>query len=68
VQVGFANEPAISVREDKDHGGGRQAADLQQNEHDVVAVQGERTDEQAAEEHIIQARLLTPAEQCSLLI
>jgi hypothetical protein len=50
VQVGFTNEPAISVCQDKDDGGGCQAADLQQDEHDVVAVQGERTDEQAAEE------------------
>jgi hypothetical protein len=35
--------------QDKDDSGGCQAADLQQDEHDVVAMQGERTDQHAAE-------------------
>jgi hypothetical protein len=38
------------VCKDEDYRGGCQAADLEQDEHDVVAVQCERTDEHAAEE------------------
>src|SRR5579872_868599 len=45
-----ADKPAVSVCEDEDYRGGYQAADLKQNEHDVVAVQRECTDEHAAEE------------------
>jgi len=48
--VGRANQPTVSVCKDEDYGGGCQAADLEQDEHDVVAVQGERTDEHAAEQ------------------
>jgi hypothetical protein len=50
VQVGLTNQATVSVCEDQNYRGGCQAADLEEDEHDVVAVKGERTDEHAAEE------------------
>jgi hypothetical protein len=48
--MGRTNQPTVSVCKDEDYRGGCQAADLEQDEHDVVAMQGKRTNEHAAEE------------------
>ena len=48
--VRLADHPAVPLSQRQDDRGRRQAADLQQDEDEVVAMKGERADEQAAQE------------------
>jgi hypothetical protein len=50
MQVRFADEAAIFAREEQNDGGRRQTADLKQDEHRVVAMQCEASDEHAADQ------------------
>jgi hypothetical protein len=47
--VKFADHPAVPVRQSEDEGGRRQAADLQQDEDEIAAMERQRADEQAAQ-------------------
>jgi len=49
-RMNFAHHSAVSLRQNQNDGGRRQAADLEQDEHQVPAMDGKRTDEQAAHE------------------
>jgi hypothetical protein len=49
-RVNFAHHPAVSVRQRQDDGGRRQTADLEQDEHQVPAMDGKGADEKAAYE------------------
>src|SRR5207253_2450657 len=45
VHVRFTDQATVPVAQEQDDGGRRQAADLEQDEHRVVAMHCERTDE-----------------------
>lgn len=45
VRVGFARQPPVSAGEEQDDGRGREARDLEKDEHQVATVDGYKADE-----------------------